>query len=142
MIPVTVARYLHSEGKVVYDEAGAAGYCFTGPLPPEPDLAVSIRQYGGEGDIKFPYDTPRVQVRVRAATNDEALEKAQEIYEALHGLALTVLDSGGDAEKFMVDCRAMDLPSPVGSNESQGSRPEYVTNYEIEHAVSAARRTW
>ncbi|MBE0430067.1 MAG: hypothetical protein IBX61_09400 [Thermoleophilia bacterium] len=127
--PVAVARLLNSLGIVTYDEAGASGDCFTGPLPPEPDLAVSIRQYGGSGDIKFAQDMPRIQVRVRAATSGEALAKATEIYNALHALSYTVLNPGGDAEAYLIECRALDLPGDIGADEN--GRPEFSTNYEI-----------
>lgn len=138
MITVAVARYLHSLGLVVYDEAGSSGNCFTGPLPPEPDLAVSIRQYGGSGGVKFAYDTPRVQVRVRAAANDAALTKAQEIYEALHAIVFTTMDPGGDAEKYVTECLALDLPSDIGVDDIE--RQEYVINFKIEHKGDEARR--
>ncbi|MBE0430033.1 MAG: hypothetical protein IBX61_09230 [Thermoleophilia bacterium] len=136
--PVALARYLDNEGIITYDEAGTGGNCFTGPLAPKPALAVSIRQYGGSGDIKFALDIPRIQVRVRAAASDEALAKAQEIYEALHGLVFTTMDPGGDAEKYVFECRALDLPSDVGIDEN--GRPEYVINFEIEHQGDAMRR--
>lgn len=138
MIHITLARYLDSLGIVTYDEAGGDGNCFTGPLPPEPDLAISIRQYGGSGDFQHAYDTPRIQVRVRAAIGDQALAKAEEIYEALHSLRYQTLDKGGDAEAQMVYCRALDLPSDMGMDEN--SRQEYVTNYEVEHKVASANR--
>lgn len=136
--PVALARYLHSLDLVVYDEAGAGGNCFTGPLPAQPDLAVSVRQYGGSGDVKFAIDTPRVQVRVRGSTADETLALAQAIYEALHGITFTTMDPGGDAEKYVTDCRAMDLPSDIGQDEN--GRQEFTINFEIEHKGDAARR--
>ncbi|MCL4473562.1 MAG: minor capsid protein [Actinobacteria bacterium] len=138
MISVAVARFLDNLGVLIYDEAGIEGYCFTGPLPPEPDLAISIRQYGGTGDFQHGYDTPRVQVLVRAATNDEALTKATEIYTVLHALRYTTLDSGGDAEAYMVFCKALDLPSDIGIDEN--GRHQFTTNYEIEHTVVSTNR--
>jgi hypothetical protein len=143
MIHVALARYLYSIDLVEYDEAGAEGNCFTGPLPPEPDLAIGIRQYGGSGDFQHAYDTPRIQIMVRGSNGEAALAKATEIHAALHGLRYTVLDPGGDAEAYMVFCRALDLPSDIGADENNANgngRQRYVTNYEIEHTVASANR--
>ncbi len=137
-IAVAISRHLNSLSLVIYDEAGAAGNCFTGPLPPEPDLAISIRQYGGAGDFQHAYDKPRLQILVRAATSDEALAKATEIYAALHALRYTTLDPDGDAKTYMVFCRALDLPSDIGTDEN--GRHQFTTNYELEHTVASANR--
>ena len=112
MIAVAIARYLDSQGIVSFDETGTTGNCFIGHMPSTPDEAVMLKSTGGDPvDIKFSYDEPRLQTLVRGTTDPTSGEaKAQEIYDALHGLGAVLLDPGGSEEVWLVRCMAVDTP--------------------------------
>lgn len=92
-----LARYLAAQGLAEYDPSGAAQTAdwsaYPEQLPPQPDRVIGLWQYGGaESDSRNGWDEPSVQVRVRG-TADPAVsrDRAQAIYDRLHGLGHTTL---------------------------------------------------
>lgn len=130
MLIVEIAQYLDSHGLVTYKETGTQGSCFIGHMPPDPDEAVAIFQYGGAtSSMTHGYDTPRVQVRVRGTLDPRVgLQKAQQIYERLHGFHDGKFTSDGF---WIVYCQGLQA-GPVHIGPDANGRYEYTLNFEIE----------
>lgn len=127
MFAKALAEYLHAEDILEFDAEGVSGNTFIDHLPAEPDVAIRITEVpGNEGDFKFAYDRPSVQVWIRGDGDPRTAQaKAQEIYVALHGLAATEV---GDYEVLWM--LAVGTPGSVGSDEN--GRYEYVVNFNAE----------
>jgi hypothetical protein len=127
-----IARYLADQGLVTYP-----GDVFFDVAPATPDAAVTLTVYGGAPvDSKLPYDSPSVQVRVRAPADDraQARTRAQALYGALHGLGPITLDDG----TRLLSCIAKQVPGSMGQDEL--GRLEYVFNCDTELYAPSAHR--
>jgi hypothetical protein len=122
------ARLLHLRGLGTYRSDGTAGGdVYLGVMPNEPEACVAVARYPGpESDGRLGYDEPRIQVRVRAARGDVTVaeDRAQDIYDDLHGLTSTRLPLG----TYLVSLLGVQGgPAYIGQDE-QG-RAEYVVNF-------------
>jgi minor capsid protein len=85
-----IAELLEELGLGSYNPGGPGGTIFLGAMPATPDAVVVLtRQPGRESDARLAYDEPLVQVRVRGTPENATVAeaRAQDIYDAVHGLA-------------------------------------------------------
>lgn len=127
-----IARYLAAQGLVTYP-----GDVFLDLSPASPDAAVTLTVYGGAAvDSKLPYDSPSLQVRVRAPAGDraQARTRAQALYGALHGLGPITLPDG----TRLILAVANQSPGSMGQDDL--GRIEYVVNFSLELYAPSAHR--
>lgn len=126
-LAIEVAKYLDQEGVLDFDENGANGNTFIDHLPSKPDVAINITDVPGfGGDLKFAYDRPSIQVWVRGDADPRTAQvKAQDIYDALHGLGTTQVGA-----YWVVKMEAVTTPGSVGAD--QNGRYEVVVNFTAE----------
>lgn len=127
-----IARYLADQGLVTYP-----GDVFFDLSPASPDAAVTLTVYGGAPvDSKLPYDSPSLQVRVRAPAIDraQARTRAQALYGALHGLGPITLPDG---TRLLL---AVANQSPGSMGQDDLGRIEYVFNLALETYAPSAHR--
>lgn len=115
----------------IYRADGTPGSTiFLASLPSAPDEAIAIGRYGGaEADGRLPYDEPRLQFRVRGDAADvrAAEDRAQAVYDALHGLGMRMLP-GGTWLQLAVGAQG----GPIYIGPDQTGRPEYTVNVRVE----------
>ncbi|MCG5220265.1 minor capsid protein [Streptosporangium sp. KLBMP 9127] len=117
-------RLLAELGLGVYD--GPAGDIFLRKSPPEPDACLVVSRYPGpESDSKNPWDQVNLQIRVRGPADDEDAveERAQAVYDRLHGLDNRTL-AGGTWLELMVGLQGG--PIPIGQDGN--NRPSWTVN--------------
>lgn len=127
-----IARYLADQGLVTYP-----GDVFFDLSPASPDAAVTLTVYGGAPvDSKLPYDSPSLQVRVRAPATDraQARTRAQALYGALHGLGPITLEDG----TRLILAVANQSPGSMGQDDL--GRLEWVFNLACETYAPSAHR--
>lgn len=97
-LPEALAQYSEDLGIGVYKPPGEVVTndefgIFIDDLPATPDFAAAITQYQGEeSSIKLPWDTPRIQVKIRGTQYPLlSRNKCQEFYTAWHGIGLVTL---------------------------------------------------
>lgn len=124
-----IARYLDAEGLVNFDETGTTGDCFIDILPSQPDKAVAILSgQPSPGDIKLPYDNPGIKIIVRGKQDPRVpKEKAQEIYNNLHGFANGKLISTGD---YIVSIQGTQS-GPIRLGQDDNGRHEFSLNFDF-----------
>jgi hypothetical protein len=130
-----IARYLAGLGLVTY--GGTGNDVFFDLSPASPDAAVTLTVYGGAPvDSKLPYDSPSLQVRVRAPATDraQARTRAQALYGALHGLGPITLPDG----TRLILAVANQSPGSMGQDDL--GRIEYVFNLALETYAPSAHR--
>lgn len=127
------ARLLDQLQLGTYDDTGVTGDVFLRRLPPEPGSAVAVTRYGSdESDSKQPYDEIRVQFRVRGP---DAEDRAQAIYDALHGLERRDLPGG---THLMLCVGVQGGPIDIGADKLE--RDQYTVNMRAElHRPTANR---
>jgi hypothetical protein len=130
-----IARYLADQGLVTY--GGTGNDVFFDLSPASPDAAVTLTVYGGEAvDSKLPYDSPSLQVRVRAPADDraQARTRAHDLYGALNGLGPITLEDG---TRLLL---AVANQSPGSMGQDDLGRLEYVVNFSLETYSPSAHR--
>lgn len=129
MLVVEIAKYLDQLDLVTFDESGVSGDCFIAGMPPQPTDAVALYPTGGPGsDSKLGYDEPTFQVRVRGRQHPvPAFDRAQAIYDALHGLTNAELPGG----TWLVSLLGIQS-DPVYIGRDDNNRPEYTLNFRAE----------
>lgn len=129
MIITEIARYLHNQGLGVFDETGVAGNIFIATMPNKPDHAIALFPTGGyPSSGTHGYDEPTFQVLVRGGLDPRApMQKAQDIYDALHGLHHTELPGG----TWVIGCLGIQS-GPVAIGKDQSGRHEFSLNFAIE----------
>jgi hypothetical protein len=130
-----IARHLAGLDLVTY--GGTGNDVFFDLSPTSPDAAVTLTVYGGEAvDSKLPYDSPSLQVRVRAPATDraQARTRAQALYSALHGLGPITLPDG---TRLLL---AVANQSPGSMGQDELGRLEYVVNFSLELYAPSAHR--
>ncbi len=139
MLQEDIAKYLDSEGLVNLDLTGATGDCFIEILPPEPDEVVSIFQREGiQSDPKLPYDTTEIQIIVRGSQNPfNALNKAQKIYNAMHGFSLDRFDYEGE---WIVSCIGQ-YGGVVRLGQDDNGRQEFEVVFDIDYENKSKYRS-
>jgi hypothetical protein len=98
---------------------------------------VTLTVYGGAPvDSLLPYDSPSLQVRVRAPATDraQARTRAQALYGALHGLGPITL---ADGTRLLL---AVANQSPGSMGQDDLGRIEYVVNFSLETYAPSAHR--
>jgi hypothetical protein len=127
MFAAVIAGLLAERDIVEFDETGATGNTFINHLPAKPDVAVRITEPpGNEGDFKFAYDRPSLQVWVRGDGDPRTAENlARSIYDSLQGMAM--VDVGDTHIVWML---ALTTPGSVGHDGN--GRYEYVINFNAE----------
>lgn len=132
-----LARHLAGLGLVTYDPDGTCGDLFLETMPQVPDEAVVLTLYDGEQpDPRLPYDTPRLQGRVRGGA-DPRVSRARcaALYDELHGLGAVTLPGG----VLLLSCDALQS-GPVSMGLDDSGRHEHVTNYAIEFYAPTTHR--
>ena len=109
---------------------------FLNGLPPDPDAAVAIQEYGGEAPV-FVHGTAgvseerrRFQMTARAATVAAAMSQAQ----AGHALLCAIRNQALGGTTWYVGIYPLQSPWPLGKDEN--GRARVVCNYRVEKAVS------
>jgi hypothetical protein len=132
------ARLLAELGLGTYDDAGTTGSIFLKRLPPAPDAALAVSRYGaGASDAGLPYDTVNLQVRVRGSNTDvrNAENRAQAVYDAVHGLGSRDLPGG----TWLVLCAGLQ-GGPIDMGADELDRAEYAVNFRAEVERVTAHR--
>lgn len=133
-----IAQLLHNLGLGVYKADGTAGgTIYLTRLPQTPDIAIAVARYAGpEADAKLPYDEPRIQIRTRGSKTDTRIgeTKAQQIYDALHGMSSRTLPGG----TWLLQVVAVQS-GPVYMGVDGNGRDEWVVNVRTEIENSAYR---
>ncbi|MBF8186321.1 hypothetical protein ITP53_11285 [Nonomuraea sp. K274] len=126
-----ICALLDDLGLGTYREDGLpGGDIFHTFLPPSPDSALAVAQYvGRESDAGNPWDEPYIQVRVRGPAVDVrvAEQRAQDVYDRLHGVGRRAL-AGGTWLQLAIGTQSG--PYPIGPDE-QG-RPEFTVNFRVD----------
>lgn len=124
-----LSRHLANHSLGTYDSTGAGQTgdwaIFLEALPPQPDRAIALFQYGGPaGDPSHPWDEPRVQVLV-SGTEDPRIshDRAAAIYSELHGLQMVTLPDG----TWLQDCVGVQS-GPVALGPDGNGRHRHVIN--------------
>ena len=125
-----LAEYLQAKGLGTYDDEGVTGNIFIARLPASPDNIISIYPTGGgQPDMKLGYDTPTIQIIIRAGNPVVAYNNAQAIYNELHGITNLWLTSEEDV--WVVSCQGIQS-SPVFIGEDKSKRDEFSINFQFE----------
>lgn len=126
MLAADVATYLDQIDLGKYDADGTTGNIYLQAYPPSPDNFIFIRNTGGNpSSPKLPVDIPTVQILVRDINQTNAEVKAQNIYNALHGLGSVSI---GDT--WVITCRGIQS-APVYIGVDSNNRHEFSLNFEI-----------
>ncbi|MFM9368138.1 minor capsid protein [Streptomyces sp. Da 82-17] len=131
-----LARYLDERGLLAYDPRGTCGDTFIEAMPPAPDEAVCLSLYGaGATDARNGWDVRSLQVRTRGTADPRtSRQRAEAIYDALHGLAGIALPGG----IWLVLAAAVTTPAPLGTDTA--GRHEHVTNYRLDIEAPTTHR--
>lgn len=124
-----IAQFLDALGLANYQPSDVTGDTFLNRLPDQPDLALAVARYGGtESDAHLGYDEPSIQVRVRGPNTDPrvAAAKAQEIYNALHGITDRTMPAG----TWLSSCIGSQ-GGPIYIGPDQLGRHEYTVNFRM-----------
>lgn len=119
-----IAKHLASKG------LGTVGTnLFEGELPPLPDDAMSVREYGGSPPVHTKSGppilrSPRFSVTCRSKSARAARMRAEDAFRHLSGFAGVM----GNPGMAYVSIRALREPAPIGRDE--GSRERVVCDYE------------
>ena len=125
-----IMQYLDDEGVGTYDSTGTTGSIFAGDFPSSPDHCIVVRGTGGpQGDMKFPYDIPSIQILVRGSSNPiPAYNKALEVYGLLHNFR---------GDKLVIDgyhiieiTGIQSSPAEIGRDDN--GRYRYSQNYHVQ----------
>lgn len=98
-------------------------------IPPAPAQVVVLTGYeGDEADTTLPYDTPRLQVRVRGTADPSvSRQRCQRLYDHLHGLGPVQLPGGTWLQ--LVTGRGS---GPAYLGEDAAGRHEHVANFDVD----------
>jgi hypothetical protein len=116
----------------------AGGTVFLATLPEAPDDAIAVARYGaGEADSADPWDEINIQCRVRGSAADAraAERKAQDVYDALHGLGMRALPGG-----TWLQLAVAGGGGPVYIGRDINGRHEYTVNLRCELQRTTANR--
>lgn len=129
MILEDIAWLLHDKGLGTFDPMGVSGNIFICTMPPDPDEIIALYPRGGpRSDVKLGYDTHRIQIMVRGTVDPRTgLTRAQNIFDALHGIGRTTLRSG----TLLLDCLGVQS-GPVVLGPDTNGRYEYSLNFDFE----------
>jgi hypothetical protein len=129
MIGTALAEWLDANGFVDYRPSGAGGDCFIDTTPQTPDAAVVIFHTGGTAALfGEPYDGPTVQILVRGGPDPRVSHaRAQELYDALHGLAYVDL---ADGTRLIAATAVQSAPVALGTDDN--SRHRHVINLHLD----------
>lgn len=125
-----IALYLEAQGLLTYDPDGVTGDTFIDLMPDSPDEAVAILTgVPREGDVKYGYDQPAVQIIVRGGSDPRAAkQRAQDIYDELQGFSSGTFVDGGT---WIVSCIAAQS-GPVRLGPDENGRHEFSLNFDLE----------
>jgi hypothetical protein len=104
---------------------------FWGMLPDAPDLATAVFEYAGEPPTyvksrKVEWEHPRLQVITRGKTYIEAMQKAEDVYAALHGVRGQTING-----KLYDSIRARQRPFADPSGKDDRGRFRVFCNYAV-----------
>jgi hypothetical protein len=118
-------------------DGSAGGDVFLAALPQSPDEAVAVARYpAGESDSRLGYDEVNAQYRCRAPNTSVAEDRAQNIYDALHGLGNRVLP-GGTVLQLAVGIQS----GPIYIGRDSNGRHEWTVNVRMELRRPTVHRT-
>lgn len=138
MLLIEIARYLHLQGIGRFDDKGVKGNIFLNITPADPNDIIALFSTGGPpGDVKLGYDRPTVQIWVRGDKNPViAFQKAQSIYNALHGFSGARFIEDGS---YIVDCRGQQS-QPLHMGTDANGRHQYSINFILDMRNETRRR--
>jgi len=124
-----IARYLGSQGIGVYSDDPEQATIFINHMPSSPDKILAVYQRGGPEPFYWdPFDVPEVQVLVRGAVGEEweVVERANQVYAALHGLMNLNFGTIN-----IIGITAINMPTSLGTDDLR--RPEYTVSFLVHH---------
>jgi hypothetical protein len=129
---IAAARYLSGKGLVSYDEVGTGGNCFLNHLPAQPNVAVMVKQTGGNpvpAGGSLGYDEPTVQLLVRGTRDPRSgAALADALYSEMQGLRGTIDPTGENV--YVARClAAQSAPVHIGVDENE--RHLYSLNFAL-----------
>lgn len=133
------ARLLADLGLGTYTPGAAGGSIYLSTLPQTPDACMAVARYpGAEADARLPYDEVNVQVRVRGTPTDAEVveDRAQAVYDALHGLSGRPL-AGGTVVQDVIGTQS----GPIFIGRDTNGRPEWTVNFRAEIRRPTPNRT-
>lgn len=115
----------------------AGGNVFEEEMPPEPDTAVALYSTGGlPADSLLPFDSPTVQIVVRAGQNPQAaIDLWWAIHDYLHALRYATLPDGTYLAWALV---TQSGPNRLGTDES--GRHRFSMNVQCEQRRTSTHR--
>jgi hypothetical protein len=115
-----IIRYLQSIGQ------GTVGTnLFKGFMPEKPDTLTVVKIYDSLiSDLAWNGEYPIFQVATRGRSYDEALTRAQNVYEALHGLSEVIING----TRYLL-IQAIQVPMPISKDKT--NRCIFTTNFSV-----------
>lgn len=133
-----IAQLLAQLGIADYQPNNTTGDTFLHRLAEQPDEALAIARYGGtESDAKLGYDAPTIQVRVRGPLADARIaeRRAQDVYDALHGISDRLLAGG----TWLTSCIGTQ-GGPIYIGPDELGRHEFTVNFRLDVRNTAGVR--
>lgn len=136
MLITEIAEYLQFMNLGVYDPIGNNGDIFIYTMPSSPDNIIALYERGGGlADGKLGYDPRSVEIIVRGRQAIPTHDKAQYIYNTLHGFHnKTFIEDG----IWVVNCLG-DQAGPNYISKDENKRFEFSLNFTIEIKNFAVR---
>jgi hypothetical protein len=128
-----LADHLADNSIGVWNPSGVYGASQVGivleTMPQAPAQCIGIFQYGaGEASAVADYDEVRVQIRVRGTQDPRtSRDRAQAIYDLLHGESFLTLDDGTVCESVLGT-----QGGPVAIGQDGNARHEHVVNLRVQ----------
>lgn len=129
MLVAEIGNYLHMQGIGIFDATGATGDIYILTQPSTPDNCIAIYPRGGPpSDSKLGYDMVSVEILIRGNLAVDTFERAQRIYNLMHGMKDKFFMSLGF---YVVNCMAdQSAPNYIGKDDNK--RFEFSLNFTIE----------
>jgi hypothetical protein len=140
MHTAAIARYLHVEGAVVFDQQGAD--CFLESLPPAPVDAVGVFTLPRAGDDLERWGRAGFQLIVRSEGGSgdarAGYDRASDLRAILHGLRHETLAPGTPDELRVVSCVA-ETRTPVGLGRDAEQRHRWSVSFDLQIMLDDGR---
>ncbi|MCE5200844.1 MAG: minor capsid protein [Armatimonadota bacterium] len=127
MLVAEAGKYLQAQGLGVFDEHGSTGDIYCEVLPDKPDDVIMVRSTTGPAPDSRDHDQPDLQVIVRGADMLATQQRAQNVYDTLHGFTNAVFVDGGT---WIVLCYSLQS-GPAYLDRDENERHEYSLNFRL-----------
>ncbi|MEV0586321.1 minor capsid protein [Nonomuraea sp. NPDC050310] len=117
---------------------GPGGDIYLRASPPEPDTCLVVTRYpGAEASSAQPYERVNLQIMIRGPADEENAteDRAQAVYDTLHGLDYRPL-AGGTFLELAIGLQGGPIPMPADANR----RPRWTVNVGLDIQRSTPNR--